>query len=188
MAGQLPEPAVEAGQRGATRIADQVVAKIAAQAAREALRHGPAGVAVNGSGAHAADRPSPGAPDRDAADAGTTPARGNDAPGDGPPDAEASDGEPPARRPHSGEVRSGDADATVVVRRHTTQDTFGEARVRVTVELGYPGDIGAQCGAVRRRVTERVWALAGMTVPEVAIQVTRLHSPHTTRAGQGRVR
>ncbi|MFI9025781.1 Asp23/Gls24 family envelope stress response protein [Streptomyces sp. NPDC053560] len=183
MAEQLPEPAVEAGRRGATRIADRVVAKIAAQAAREALRHGPEGAAANGSGAHAAGRTSPGAPDRDAADAGTTPARGDRAPDDAAP----GDG-PAAPGPRSRDVRPGDADATVAVRRHNTQDTFGEARVRVTVELGYPGDIGAQCGAVRRRVTERVWTLAGMTVPEVAIQVTRLHSPHLTRAGQGRVR
>ncbi|MGI5468038.1 Asp23/Gls24 family envelope stress response protein [Streptomyces sp. CA-132043] len=183
MAGQLPEPAVEAGQRGATRIADRVVAKIAAQAAREALRHGPEGVPANGSGAHAAGRTSPGAPDRDAADAGDAPGREDGAPHDAAP----GDG-PAAPGPRSRDVRPGDADATVVVRRHNTQDTFGEARVRVTVELGYPGDIGAQCGAVRRRVTERVWALAGMTVPEVAIQVTRLHSPHLKRAGQGRVR
>ncbi|SDK85893.1 Asp23/Gls24 family envelope stress response protein [Streptomyces indicus] len=48
-------------------------------------------------------------------------------------------------------------------------------RVRITLELGYPCDIGAQCAAVRRQVAERVKALAGMTVPEVAVQVERLH-------------
>ncbi|WP_128377925.1 Asp23/Gls24 family envelope stress response protein [Streptomyces cavernae] len=95
-----------AGERGATRIADRVVAKIAAQAAREVLQ----------------------AP---------------------PPDAVP---------PH----------ATVVVH----QDV---ARLRIGLELRYPSDIGAQCAAVRRHVTERVSALAGMAVPEVAVQVERLH-------------
>ncbi|MER6133278.1 hypothetical protein [Streptomyces sp. NPDC001815] len=96
---------------------DRVVAKIAAQAAREAL--------------------------------------------DAPP--------PDAAPPH----------ATVVVHH-------GLARVRVTVELGYPGDIGARCGAVRRQVAQRVEALAGMKVPEVAVQVERLHSAQTRGAVQGR--
>ncbi|MFF8407075.1 Asp23/Gls24 family envelope stress response protein [Streptomyces sp. NPDC014846] len=36
-----PSPLVPPGERGATRIADRVVAKIAAQAAREALPHPP---------------------------------------------------------------------------------------------------------------------------------------------------
>lgn len=101
---------VPAGERGATRIADRVVAKIAAQAAREVL-------------------PSP------------------------PADAAA---------PH----------ATVVVSRRV-------ARVRVHLELGYPCDVGAHCAAVRRHVTERVGALVDMEVPEVAVQVERLHpAPH----------
>ncbi|MFC6064467.1 Asp23/Gls24 family envelope stress response protein [Streptomyces ochraceiscleroticus] len=177
MAGQTPQPAVQSSavqppavppaQRGATRISDRVVAKIAAQAAREALRRGPDAVPRDGSGAHAADSPytddlaaRDGAPDSD------TPQRGT--------------------RPR--DVRPDDARATVVVRRHNSQDTHGEAHVRIFVELGYPCDIGAECGAVRRQVTERVWALAGMTVPEVAVQVTRLHSPQLKRAGQGRVR
>ncbi|MDQ0797106.1 iron-sulfur cluster assembly protein [Streptomyces sp. B1I3] len=97
---------VPAVGRGETRIADRVVAKIAAQAAREAV-----------------DEPSRA-------------------------------GKPPR--------------ATVTVHRET-------ARVRVSLELGYPGDIGRQCGAVRRRVAERVRALAGMEVPEVSVQVERLH-------------
>ncbi|MEV0690176.1 hypothetical protein [Streptomyces sp. NPDC050388] len=104
-------------ERGATRIADRVVAKIASQAAREAL--GPL-----------------------------------------PPDAEP---------PH----------ATVVVHRDDT------ARVRVHVELGYPGDIGGRCGQVRRQVVERVSVLAGMQVPEVVVQVERLHLAGAVR---GRVR
>lgn len=62
------------------------------------------------------------------------------------------------------------------------------ARVRVAIELGYPSDIGAQCGAVRRHVVDRVSELAGMEVPEVAVTVERLHSPQLERADRGRVR
>ncbi|MEV8313273.1 hypothetical protein AB0Q95_03785 [Streptomyces sp. NPDC059900] len=112
-------PQVAPGERGATRIADRVVAKIAAQAAREALTRIP----VNGSPPH----------------------------------------------------------ATVTVRHDV-------AHVRVSVDLDYPSDIGGQCGAVRRQVTERVKALAGMEVPEVAVQVERLHSAHSHGAAQGRTR
>ncbi|MEV0599069.1 hypothetical protein AB0I82_07225 [Streptomyces sp. NPDC050315] len=165
MAGPTPQPAVPPGQRGATRVADRVVAKIAAQAAREALRRGPEGVPGEVSGAHAADVPYPQDPQNGTAQSDT-------------PQSDT--------RPR--DVRPDDARATVVVRRHNSQDTLGEAHVRISVELGYPCDIGAECGAVRRQVTERVWALAGMTVPEVAVRVTRLHSPQLKRAGQGRVR
>ncbi|MBL3807393.1 MULTISPECIES: Asp23/Gls24 family envelope stress response protein [Streptomyces] len=108
---------VAPAERGETHIADQVVAKIAGQAAREALR-------------------------------------GNQR-----------DADPPR--------------ATVSIH----QD---RARVRVSVELGYPTDIGRQCGAVRRRVTERVEGLTGMTVPEVAVQVEKLHA--ATGRTQGRAR
>ncbi|MET8676206.1 hypothetical protein ABZW18_01030 [Streptomyces sp. NPDC004647] len=125
---------VPAGERGATRIADRVVAKIASQAAREALR-----------GAAEAHRV------------------------------------PPGRGPH----------ATVSLRRAAEAaergGPAGEARVRVAVELGYPCDIGAQCHAVRRVVTERVLALAGMDVPEVSVFVERLHSVHSQAGEQGRV-
>lgn len=110
---------VAAGERGATAIADRVVAKIAARAAREAL--------------------------------------------DGVPEG----GVPPR--------------ATVTVHHDA-------ARVRVSLELDYPSDIGRQCGAVRHRVAERVEALAGMHVPEVAVQVERLHSVHSRGAAQGRIR
>ncbi|WTI72443.1 Asp23/Gls24 family envelope stress response protein [Streptomyces sp. NBC_00358] len=121
---------VEAPERGATRIADRVVAKIASQAAREALPPLPAD----------------------------------------------------AVPPH----------ATVVVRRLASGSGGAggtpthSAQVRVSLELGYPSDIGAQCGAVRRHVTERVRALAGMEVPEVAVQVERLHLAHGPGAVQGR--
>lgn len=125
--GQVPP-----GERGATRIADRVVAKIAARAAREAL---------------------PVLPDEAA-----------------PPHATVS-----VRPPAAGSARSGEA-------------PHGSARVRVSVELDYPSDIGGQCGAVRRRVAERVKALAGMEVPEVAVQVERLHSAQARAAAQGRTR
>jgi uncharacterized alkaline shock family protein YloU len=100
------QDAVEPAERGATRIADRVVAKIAAQAAREAIAPVPPG----------------------------------------------------ARAPRT----------AVTVHREV-------ARVRVSVELAYPSDLGAQCGAVRERVAARVGDLAGMRVPEVAVQVERLH-------------
>lgn len=117
-------------ERGATRIADRVVAKIASRAAREALP---------------------------------------------PPPADAVP-------PH----------ATVVVRRQASGSggTDGtpthSARVRLSLELGYPADIGAQCGEVRRHVAERVEALAGMEVPEVAVHVERLHLTPGPGTAQGR--
>ncbi|MFV0136764.1 hypothetical protein ACLGIH_26785 [Streptomyces sp. HMX87] len=118
-AGDLHAPAgvVPPGERGATRIADRVVAKVAAQAAREAV-------------------------------------------GRLPPDA---------ARPH----------ATVAVHHDT-------ARVHVHLDLDYPCDIGARCGQVRRQVVQRVRALVGMAVPEVAVQVERLHLAPGHGAGQGR--
>jgi len=112
-----PPTAVAPAERGATRIADRVVAKIAAQAAREVLVVLPAD----------------------------------------------------AVPPH----------ATVVVHHET-------ARIRVSVELDYPSDIGGQCSAVRRHVAERVGALAGMEVREVAVQVERLHLAPAPGAAQGR--
>ncbi|MFC8918912.1 hypothetical protein ACGF5F_26845 [Streptomyces sp. NPDC047821] len=119
---------VQAAERGATTIADRVVAKIAARAAREALKAAP-------------EEP--------------------EAPGSGPA----------GRPPH----------AAVVVHRDA-------ARIRISLELRYPCDIGAQCGAVRRQVIRRVRTLAGMEVPEVAVQVERLHSPYTRDKSRGRVR
>ncbi|MDH2390383.1 hypothetical protein QCN29_16585 [Streptomyces sp. HNM0663] len=110
---------VPAAERGATTIADRVVAKIAAQAAREALIE------------------------------------------------RAHGGAPPW--------------ASVTVHH-------GAARVRVTLELDYPSDLGAQCTAVRRRVVQRVTSLAAMDVPEVAVQIERLHSAHVPGGGQGRTR
>jgi len=111
--------ALPPGERGATRIADRVVSKIAAQAAREAL---------------------------------------------GPLPADAVS-------PH----------ATVVVRHNV-------AHVRVHVELDYPSDIGTRCADVRFRVVERVVALVGMEVPEVAVHVERLHPAPAYGTGQGRTR
>ncbi|MCS0637267.1 Asp23/Gls24 family envelope stress response protein [Streptomyces sp. LP05-1] len=108
---------IEPADRGATTIADRVVAKIAARAAREALGSLPEG------------------------------------------------GDPPR--------------ASVLVRRDS-------ARVHVTLDLGYPSDIGAQCGAVRGRVSRRVRQLAGMTVPEVAVRVERLLTPYDRNDQGGR--
>ncbi|MBU3864923.1 Asp23/Gls24 family envelope stress response protein [Streptomyces sp. 4503] len=143
---------VEPGERGATRIADRVVAKIASQAAQEALRVDGTGAA--GAGAAAA---------ADVADV-------VDTADVGPTDAAAAP-------PHAVAVVRGDV-----------------ARVRVAVELGYPSDIGAHCGAVRRHVIERVGELTGMEVPEVVVTVERLHMPQwehperRVRRGRDRVR
>ncbi|MFG2024720.1 hypothetical protein [Streptomyces sp. NPDC048825] len=112
-----PGRTVAPAERGALRIADRVVSKIAAQAAREALDVLP----------------------------------------------------PDAGPPH----------ASVVVHHDV-------ARVRIGLELDYPSDIGAQCAAVRRQVTQRVRMLAGMEVPEVAVQVQRLHSAQARGAAEGR--
>jgi uncharacterized alkaline shock family protein YloU len=114
-----PPAVVPSAERGATRIADRVVAKIAGRAAREALGALPAGA------------------------------------------------EPPY--------------ASVVVHHDT-------ARVRVHLELDYPCDIGARCGRVRRHVVERVGALVDMKVPEVVVQVERLHPARAHGAAQGRTR
>ncbi|MGC3004260.1 hypothetical protein ACPF8X_39255 [Streptomyces sp. G35A] len=62
------------------------------------------------------------------------------------------------------------------------------ARVRVYVELDYPGDIGGRCGQVRRQVVQRVDALAGMHVPEVVVQVERLHLAPAFGGARGRTR
>lgn len=121
-AASVPAQPPPAAQRGSLRIADRVIAKIASQAAGEALR---------------------GAPGAELVPKGTT--------------------------PH----------ASVSVRRES-------ARLRVTLELGYPADIGAVCGDVRRHVTRRVEALTGMAVPEVAVEVERLHSA-AGRKDDGRV-
>ncbi|MBT3150607.1 Asp23/Gls24 family envelope stress response protein [Streptomyces sp. CHD11] len=111
--------AVAAGERGETRIADRVVAKIASQAAREAV--------------------------------GTLP--------------------PDAAPPH----------AHVAVRHDA-------ARIRVHIELDYPGDIGGRCRRVRRHVVDRVRTLTGMAVPEVAVQVERLHPLAGSGTEHGRTR
>ncbi|UUU33217.1 Asp23/Gls24 family envelope stress response protein [Streptomyces sp. CA-210063] len=68
------------------------------------------------------------------------------------------------------------------------QAVLGEARLRITVELGYPSDIGAQCAAVRREVTERIRAWAGMEVSDLAVSVEQLHSAHTRHKDGERVR
>ncbi|MBZ6175096.1 hypothetical protein KVH22_27135 [Streptomyces olivaceus] len=120
-AGELLQPpaAVPPRERGATRIADRVVAKVAARAALEAV--GPL--------------------------------------------------HPDAARPY----------ATVVVHHDT-------ARVSVHLELGHPCDIGARCAQVRHQVVQRVRTLVGMSVPEVAVRVERLHLAAEYGAPHGRTR
>lgn len=85
-------------------------------------------------------------------------------------DAPGADLVPGDARPH----------ASVSVRKDT-------ARLRLALELGYPANIGAVCGTVRRHVTGRVEALTGMDVPEVAVEVERLHSAVARRKEEGRV-
>ncbi|MGW1673796.1 Asp23/Gls24 family envelope stress response protein [Streptomyces sp. NPDC002324] len=68
------------------------------------------------------------------------------------------------------------------------QAVLGEARLHITVEIGYPSDIGAQCAAVRREVTERIRAWAGMEVSDLAVSVEQLHSAHTRHTDRERVR
>ncbi|MBM9505683.1 Asp23/Gls24 family envelope stress response protein [Actinacidiphila acididurans] len=126
MAAAVPAQ-LPAADRGSLRIADRVVAKIAAQAAGEVLSD---------------------VPGADLVPRGTT--------------------------PH----------ASVSVRKSGTRDA---ARLRLTLELGYPADIGAVCGSVRRHVTDKVAALTGMDVPEVAVEVERLHSAAARRRDEGRV-
>ncbi|MDT3400642.1 hypothetical protein RKE29_29255 [Streptomyces sp. B1866] len=150
---------VEPGERGATRVADRVVAKIAAEAAREALRGEPG---LPGA---------PYAPEPHPVDEAVEADEAHEA-ADGPAGAYGPQGPP------DGEPRPR---AAVVVRGRV-------ARVRVAVTLGYPSDIGARCHAVRRHVTERVRALAGMEVPEVAVTVERLRSPALDRTARERVR
>lgn len=119
-----PVVPVPAAERGALRIAERVVAKLAAEAAREAV-------------------------------------------------AAASKAPPPVPR-----RRGGGTHATAVVRRQPADDDagVGQASIQVAVELRYPSDIGAQCGAVRRHVTLRLRELAGMDTSHVAVAVERLHA------------
>lgn len=70
--------------------------------------------------------------------------------------------------------------ASVAVRRDA-------ARVRVHIELGYPDDIGSRCARVRRQIVERVREVAGLAVPEVVVQVERLH-PTAAPGVDGRTR
>jgi uncharacterized alkaline shock family protein YloU len=116
MAGGVPAQ-LPPGERGSLRIADRVVARIAAHAAGEVLGHAPGAGLV-----------------------------------------------PHEAAPH----------ASVSIRKNT-------ARLRLTLELGYPADLGAVSATVRRHVTGRVEALTGMAVPEVAVEIERLHSASVER-------
>ncbi|MFH8367918.1 Asp23/Gls24 family envelope stress response protein [Streptomyces sp. NPDC018031] len=86
---------------------------------------------------------------------------------------------------------AGDAPAPVVRRLPQASVSVsarrGTARVRLQVELGYPLDLGAAGGSVRRHVAARVEELTGMRVPEVTVEVARLHSSVVRQASEGRV-
>ncbi|MEU3194543.1 Asp23/Gls24 family envelope stress response protein [Streptomyces sp. NPDC006992] len=73
------------------------------------------------------------------------------------------------------------------VRRTAVTVRERTARVRLGLELGYPSDLGAQCGAVRRRVIARVRELVGMDVPDVALDIERLTSVQLRGERSGRV-
>ncbi|WP_229843786.1 hypothetical protein [Streptomyces chryseus] len=68
------------------------------------------------------------------------------------------------------------------------QAVIGEVRMRITVELGCPSDIGAQCAAVRREVTERLRAWPGMDTSDLVVSVETLHSVHSQHSDRERVR
>ncbi|MCL7425749.1 Asp23/Gls24 family envelope stress response protein [Streptomyces sp. YS415] len=148
MSGEADQrPGFPRGERGATAVTDRVVAKIAAQVAREALS-------------------------RFAESAGHVPPR--------------------RRTPHVSTSVQRAPEPTSAGRNAESpagrQAVLGEARLHITVELGYPSDIGAQCAAVRREVTERIRAWAGMEVSDLGVSVEQLHSAHTRRTDRERVR
>lgn len=139
-------PAVSPRERGATSVADRVVAKIAAQVAREALSR-------------------------------FTEPTGHVPPGHRTPHVTAVVRGAPER---NGSGRAGGSAGS--------RPVLGRVRMRVAVELGYPSDIGAQCAAVRREVTDRVTAWAGVEVSDLVVAVERLHSARSRRTGRERVR
>ncbi|MFF7157261.1 Asp23/Gls24 family envelope stress response protein [Streptomyces sp. NPDC008139] len=91
----------------------------------------------------------------------------------------------------AGEVLTDAPGAALVPKDHSPHASVSvrkdSARLRLTLELGYPTDIGSVCGSVRSHVTTRVEALTGMSVPEVAVEVERLHSAADRRKDEGRV-
>ncbi|MFF8191402.1 Asp23/Gls24 family envelope stress response protein [Streptomyces bobili] len=147
MTGEVDRrPGIPRGERGATTVADRVVAKIASQVAREALSR-------------------------------FTESAGHVPPGRRTPHVTTAVRRAPERN------AAGDGESAV-----NWQAVLGEVRMRITVELGYPSDIGAQCAAVRREVTDRIRTWAGMDVPDLAVSVERLHSVHSRHLDQERVR
>ncbi|MET9727773.1 Asp23/Gls24 family envelope stress response protein [Streptomyces zaomyceticus] len=140
-------PAVPRRERGATTVADRVVAKIAAQVAREALSR-------------------------------FTEPTGHVPTGHRTPRVTAA-----LRRAPEAHHSSGEGDPA-----ETRPPVLGQVRLGIEVELGYPSDIGAQCAAVRREVTERVAAWAGVEVSDLVVEVARLHSAHSRRTERERVR
>ncbi|WP_442817789.1 Asp23/Gls24 family envelope stress response protein [Streptomyces sp. NBC_01591] len=140
-------PGIPRGERGATTVADRVVAKIASHAAREALGR-------------------------------FTESTSHVPPGRQTPRVTVS----VRRAPEQGDAGRGRLPT------ESRSAVLGEARMRIAVELGYPSDIGAQCAAVRREVTERLRAWASIDVFELTVSVERLHSVHSRYTDQARVR
>ncbi|GHD19500.1 hypothetical protein GCM10010313_50780 [Streptomyces violarus] len=140
-------PGIPRGERGATTVADRVVAKIASRVAGEALSR-------------------------------FTESAGHVPPGRRTPHVATSVRRAPERNTDTGDDESAAG----------RQAVLGEVRMRVTVELGYPSDIGAQCAAVRQEVTERLRTWAGMEVSDFSVSVERLHSVRARHSDQERVR
>ncbi|MFE8989346.1 Asp23/Gls24 family envelope stress response protein [Streptomyces collinus] len=148
MTGEVDRrPGIPRGERGATTVADRVVAKIASHVAGEALSRFPES-------------------------AGHVP------PGRRSPHVATSVRRAPERNTATGDDESAAG----------RQAVLGDVRMRITVELGYPSDIGVQCAAVRREVTERLRTWVGMEVSDFSVSVERLHSVHARHTDQERVR
>ncbi|MEU3460369.1 hypothetical protein ABZ721_10475 [Streptomyces sp. NPDC006733] len=50
------------------------------------------------------------------------------------------------------------------------------ARIRLSLELGFPAPLGTICGSVRRHVTDRVESLTGLQVSVVLVEIERLYA------------
>ncbi|MGX1271032.1 Asp23/Gls24 family envelope stress response protein [Streptomyces phaeoluteigriseus] len=148
MTGEVDRrPGTPRGERGATTVADRVVAKIASQVAREAL------------------------------------SRFTESAGHVPPGRRTPRVTTAVRRAPERDAAGRDGESAVDV-----QAGLGEVRMRISVELGYPSDIGAQCAAVRQEVTDRIRTWAGIEVPDLSLSVERLHSVHSRHTDQEGVR
>lgn len=107
-------------------------------------------------------------------------------------------GRPPTTRPPDATrdpIRAGAAERNAAGRDGESaarrQAVPGEARLRITLELGYPFDSGAQCTVVRREVAERLRGHGPAWRCPTAVSVERRHSvrvPRHTNPDQERMR